>query len=92
MSDPWTKRGAAPEASPFPPPPGRRFRAVAPGTGHPATRGLLRFFDLANYQTVGAIETADLGVVHPDGSVSLEGRLEGAIPRGCSLTVEEADA
>jgi hypothetical protein len=31
-------------------------------------------------------------VVLPDGSVRLEGRLEGAVPRGCSLAVEEANA
>ena len=36
------------------------------------------------------IETLDRGIVHEDGSVSLQGRLEGAPARGCSLTVEEA--
>jgi hypothetical protein len=92
MSELSSQLWAVPADSPFHPPPWMRILAVDPWTGQPATRGLLRFFDLANYQTVGAIETADLGVVHPDGSVSLEGRLEGAIPRGCSLTVEEADA
>ena len=65
---------------------------VDPWTGAPATRGLLRFYDLANHQTVLAIETADVGVVHADGSVRLEGRIQGARPRGCSLSVEEAHA
>ena len=74
------------------PPPWMRVLAVEPWSGQPATRGLLRFFDLANHQTVMAIETADVGVVHEDGSVTLEGRLEGSTPRGCSLTVEEANA
>ena len=92
MSELTSQLWAVPADSPFHPPPWMRILAVDPWTGEPATRGLLRFFDLANYQTVCAIETADVGVVHPDGSVSLEGRLEGAIPRGCSLTVEEASA
>jgi len=92
MSELSSQMWAIPADAPFQPPPWMRILAVDPWTGEPATRGLLRFFDLANYQTVCAIETADVGVVHPDGSVSLEGRLEGAIPRGCSLTVEEAGA
>lgn len=90
MSELSSQLWAVPAESPFRPPPWMRVLAVDPWTGEPATRGLLRFFDLANYQTVVAIETADMGVVYPDGSVSLEGRLEGATPRGCSLTVEEA--
>ena len=50
-----------------------RVLAVDPWTGEPATRGILRFFDLANHQTVLAIETADVGTVQADGRVVLEG-------------------
>ena len=92
MSELGSQLWAVPAGSPFVPPPWMRVLAVDPWSGEPATRGVLRFFDLANHQTVLAIETADVGVVHADGSVTLEGRLEGATPRGCSLTVEEANA
>ncbi len=74
----------------FIPPPWMRVLAVEPETGRPTTGcGQLRFFDLANHQTVMAIETRDQGIVYPDGSVQLMGRLPKAKPRGCSLTVEE---
>lgn len=73
-------------------PPWMRVVAVDPVTGAPAREGLLRFFDLANHQTVLAIETRDMGIVHPGGRVELRGRLPGAPARGCSLSVEEAAA
>ena len=50
-------------------------------------RGLLRFWDLANVDSVLAVQTADVGLVTPDG-VLLEGRAPGATPRGCSLAVD----
>lgn len=75
--------------APYHPPPWMRVQAVEPWTGEPAERGLLRFFDLASHQTTLAIETSDVGRVLDDGSVMLEGRLAGAEPRGCSLTIEE---
>ena len=81
---------SVPVGGAFLPPPWMRVQAVDPWTGAPARQGLLRFFDLANHQTVLAIETQDLGEVQADGSVLLSGRLGGAEPRGCSLTVEEA--
>ena len=74
----------------FVPPPWLRVCAVDPLTGAPQRAGLLRFVDLASLDTVVAIETGDLGVVHDDGSVELRGRHAGAPLRGCSLTVEEA--
>jgi hypothetical protein len=64
-------------------------RAVDPWTGEPADPGILRFYDLANVDTVLAVETADVGRVLPSGEVELLGRLPGAEPRGCSLTIEE---
>jgi len=90
MSELSSQLWATPAGTPFVPPPWMRVLAVDPWSGQPTQTGLLRFFDLANLHTVLAIETADLGTVHPDGSVTLAGRLPGARPRGCSLSVEEA--
>jgi hypothetical protein len=91
MSELSSQLWAVPAGSPYRPPPWMRVQAVDPWTGQPTTRGLLRFYDLANHQTVIAIETQDVGVVHSNGDVTLEGRLVGATPRGCSLSVEEAN-
>ena len=71
-------------------PPWMKVMAVDPWTGAPAQRGLLRFVDLANIDTVLAIETRDEGTLLEDGRLILHGRLPGAPARGCSLTVEEA--
>ena len=74
------------------PPPWCEVSAVDPETLAPlpaGTEGLLRFVDLANVDTVVAIQTSDLGTVHGDSSVVLRGRALGALPRGCSLAVEE---
>jgi hypothetical protein len=51
--------------------------------------GVLRLDDPANLDSVCAIQTADLGRQEPSGIVLL-GRAPGAVPRGCSLAVEEA--
>ncbi len=90
MSELSSQLWAVPAGGLFVPPPWMRVQAVDPWTGRPQERGLLRFFDLANLHTVLAIETSDVGTVHPDGSLELQGRLPGARPRGCSLSVEEA--
>ena len=90
MSELSSQLWSEPAGTAFHPPPWMRVQPVDPGTGRPTDRGQLRFFDLANHQTVLAIETQDEGTVHPDGSVTLHGRLAGQDPRGCSLTVEEA--
>jgi len=78
---------------PYVPPPWLGVKAVDPATGRllpPGEAGLLSFVDLANYWSVLAIETQDVGVVSRTGAVTLHGRLPGAPARGCSLTVEEA--
>ena len=80
---------ATPIGSHFRAPPWLGVRAVDPWTGEPADPGILRFYDLANVETVLAVETADVGRVLPSGEVELLGRLPGAEPRGCSLTIEE---
>lgn len=69
-----------------------RVRASAPADLSPlppGTRGLARFEDLANVDSAWAVQTADEIVVHDDGSVELLGRAPGAVPRGCSLAIEE---
>ena len=92
MSELASQLWSIPAGAGFRPPPWMKVLAVDPWSGEVADRGLLRFFDLANHQTVLAIETQDVGVVASDGRVHLEGRMAGAVPRGCSLTVEEARA
>jgi hypothetical protein len=51
--------------------------------------GLVRIDDVANLDTAWAVQTSDLGRRVDDGIVLL-GRAAGAMPRGCSLAVEEA--
>ncbi len=78
--------------TPFLPPPWLRVLAVSPATGEPLEPGRvgqLRFFDLCNLDSTIGVETLDEGVVHPDGSLTLYGRLAGAPARGCSLVIEE---
>lgn len=68
-----------------------RTRAIDPLTGNdaaPGAPGLLRHYDLANFNSVAALQTQDLGTLAPDG-FALHGRAPEAEVRGCSLTVEE---
>ncbi len=68
-----------------------RTRTIDPQTGEdapPGTPGLLRHYDLANFNSVLALQTQDLGTLTPTGFV-LHGRAADAEVRGCSLTVEE---
>ncbi len=57
-------------------------------------RGLLRFTDLSNLDSVCSIQTSDMGsLIKSDAqgdTLRLHGRLAGATPRGCSLMIEEA--
>lgn len=67
-----------------------RTRIVDPRTGvdaEPGEPGILVHLDLANMDSVAAIETEDLGVARGDGFVLL-GRTAGSEPRGCSLAAE----
>lgn len=75
------------------PPPWVRVTAVDPERLEPlpeGTRGLLRIDDAANLDSVACLQTADSATVHPGGLVELHGRHPGALPRGCSLAIEEA--
>lgn len=60
------------------------LRPVAPGE-----TGILRIDDLANLDSVSAIQTSDRARVTNSG-LELLGRAPGAVPRGCSLAIEEA--
>ena len=67
-----------------------RSVAVDPETLEPVApgeTGILRHVDLANLDSVAAIQTEDLGSVR-DGVLTLEGRALGAPPRGCSLAMD----
>lgn len=69
-----------------------RVTAVDPNTLSPVPRGevgIARIEDLANIDSVCAIQTADRIVEVDDGFVLL-GRAPGSTPRGCSLAMEEA--
>ncbi|MBN1337128.1 MAG: hypothetical protein JXB39_14305 [Deltaproteobacteria bacterium] len=93
-TDPLPFAAVDPEG-PFHLPPWLVPVAVDPGSGAPLPpggRGQLRFVDLANVESVLALETMDEGTVLPGGSILLHGRLPGAPARGCSLTAEEAAA
>ncbi|HEX2208127.1 MAG TPA: hypothetical protein VHG93_10630 [Longimicrobium sp.] len=72
-------------------PPWVRTQATDPETLCPLPHGeigVLRHFDLANLNSVMAIQTADLGVTSPDGFRVL-GRAQGAEARGCSLAMDD---
>jgi len=74
-------------------PPWVRTVFIDPATGElaaPGAPGILRHYDLANLNSVLAIQTMDVGlpVDNVEGFV-LQGRLRSAPPRGCSLTIEE---
>ncbi len=90
----WTDpvaAGVAPDV--FVAPPWLHVYAVDPVTALPVPgEGLLRFVDLANTDSVVAIETMDLGVVEHSAEgdrVSLKGRATSAELRGCSLRAED---
>lgn len=90
----WTDAVPAGEVpGAFVAPPWLRVYTVDPVTALPtAGEGVLRFVDLANVDSVVAIETMDLGVVTRDDAgdrVTLRGRLQGAEARGCSMRAEE---
>jgi hypothetical protein len=51
--------------------------------------GILRIDDLANLESVCALQTADLARTVGDG-IEILGRASGAVPRGCSLAMDAA--
>ena len=72
------------------PAPWVRTRVVDPETLAPlpvGETGILQHFDLANLNSVLAVQTEDLGRLHDDGFETL-GRAPGAAPRGCSVALD----
>ena len=49
--------------------------------------GLVRIDDAANLDSVSAIQTADVGVLQ-HGGLLLQGRAQGAVARGCSISAD----
>jgi hypothetical protein len=78
-------------------PPWVRVTAVDPASLEPVAdgeRGILRFDDAANLDSCVSIQTADVGLLvrTTEGvpALRLFGRDPTAVPRGCSLAIEEA--
>ena len=72
-------------------PPWVRTVIVDVETMQPAPKcvvGLLRHYDLANVDSVMAVQTDDLGIALEDG-FEIVGRASGAEARGCSIAVDE---
>ena len=73
------------------PPPWLRVRVVDAVTLEPVphgSHGLVQLFDLANIGSVLAVQTEDIGVALEDG-YQLLGRTPGAVPRGCSIAMDD---
>lgn len=74
--------------------PGARVLVVDPATGREVRigrQGLVRWIDLANVDSVLALQTLDLAERTPEG-FRLIGRLPRTEPRGCSLSAEDLAA
>lgn len=72
-------------------PPWLRHRIMDPGTlepVEPGATGIIQHLDLANFDSVMAVQTEDVARDVEDGFVVL-GRAEGATPRGCSIALDE---
>jgi hypothetical protein len=68
-----------------------RVSVVDPETLRPlplGETGLVRIDDLANFDSVACLQTADLGVLTSEG-LRLLGRAPAAVARGCSITADE---
>ena len=51
----------------------------------PGRHGLINAIDLGNLDSCAFIATDDVGIVYPDGSFKVLGRMDGAEVRGCNL-------
>jgi len=90
LADALRGRSVAPRALRVPP--WMRATPVDPETLAPVPHGevgVLRLDDPANLDSVCAVQTSDLAR-RVDGGIVLLGRAPGAVPRGCSLAIEEA--
>lgn len=90
LSSEYYDRGNALQPSIKVGPPWMRTRIIDPHTGEEVpdgTEGVIVHYDLANYNSVCALMTEDLGVKQSDG-FALLGRVSGSAAKGCSLTLE----
>ncbi len=74
-------------------PPWSALQVIDPESGlplPPGEIGYLQLLDLANVFSVASIRTQDFAIHHADGTFSLIGRDPGALPRGCSRTIDHA--
>jgi hypothetical protein len=72
-------------------PPWLRHAIIDPRTGEDVSAGepgLIRLYDLANWNSVVAVQTQDIAV-DAGGGFKIIGRSPAADVRGCSLTAEE---
>lgn len=70
-----------------------RYRILCPETERElpiGEIGYLEIHDLANIHSVAAIRTQDFATGNPDGSFNLLGRDPGALPRGCSRSIDDS--
>ena len=70
-----------------------RRQILDPESGYelpPGEIGYLQIHDLANVHSVAAIRTQDFAIGHEDGSFTLIGRDPGALPRGCSRSIDHS--
>lgn len=49
------------------------------------SRGGVNIIDLANIHSCSFLQTKDIGIVYPDGSFMIEGRMDNSDVRGCNL-------
>ncbi len=74
--------------------PGRTMKVLVSEINDPLTvrnagRGVLNIIDLANIDSCCFIQTEDVGEVYPDGSFTVNGRLDHSQLRGCNLLYAE---
>ena len=86
--------GESPTTAPlFVAPPWARIEVVDPRSlqplDEPGAVGLVRWFDLANTESVMMVQTSDRGTLDAKGRLTLLGRAPDAELRGCSLAIEE---
>ena len=55
------------------------------GNSGDVVRGAINIIDLANYYSCSFIATDDIGTLFPDGSFTIDGRLDNSDIRGCGL-------
>ena len=74
-------------------PPWVKIRVIHPENGKDVATGemgYLAIYDLANVDSIFAIQTQDLAIYHDEQSFTLIGRDPSALPRGCSRSADEA--